>query len=84
MRSLIRFASIGFFSLSIALGTIGAVVGVADQARASDDPCYFEYDPDFGIVCKAYPCGFLNLKNCKHVIYLDVYGQVVGQACICP
>ena len=78
MRFSLNFARNFLLSLSVATLAI-----MAAEVRAV--ACGFTIDPVAGIVCKADPCGFLNLKNCQRIMMFDpITGVLLSDTCICP
>jgi len=76
MRSIFRLASSVILALSIALGTIGAVTGVAQAAAGAEPVCPWSIDIITGArVCPANKCGFLGLKTCTRVEHFDQDGN---------
>lgn len=69
MRSMARHAATVLFSLSLSLF---AIVGGASVARAAAQPvCPIVIGADGGLRCPAYRCGFLWLKVCTIIIWVD-------------
>lgn len=83
MRSMARPAATLLFAISLALI---AIVGGSSLARAADkSPCIVVIGADGGLRCPANKCGFLLLKTCTIIIWIDpVTGLPTGeQTCEC-
>ncbi len=80
MRLLCKAASLTFFTLALALGTMGIVTTAQAQVAAT---CPQATNTEGNLVCPYQACGFLGLKSCQHVIVYDANGTFVNEYCDC-